>query len=101
MLLPEKGCDVAVCDPHTWEAPRDRQGFWRAAVRRLRFSGPRLATDAKPATRLAKLMVSLRTSANAQLTSDDPDLLPRLERHLSITGDGEVRTLFSVYLSEP
>jgi hypothetical protein len=101
MLLPEKGSDAAICDSHSWDAPKHWQRFWREAIRLLRAARPALVSEIKTDTRLARLIMDLRTSVNAQLTSDDGTLLQRLETQLSISGDQELRRLISVYLSEP
>jgi hypothetical protein len=100
-MLPEKSSDVAICNSHSWGAPKDWQRFWREAIRLVQAVRPRLVSEINTDTRLAKLIVDLRTNVNAQLTSDNRTLLQRLETQLSISGDQEVRRLVSVYLSEP
>jgi hypothetical protein len=50
--------------------------------------------------RLAQILVALRHDSRTDWT-DDPSLLDRLEAHLAITDDVEVRKTLAAYLCEP
>jgi hypothetical protein len=50
--------------------------------------------------RLAQILLKLRPGSGTDW-SDDPSLLDRLEAHLTITDDRELRKALATYLCEP
>jgi hypothetical protein len=100
MLLPEHGSDIALCDPSQWERRRSRLWSWRRLARRLQMSVRRRPASQDPEIRMAQMLATLVGGRDADY-SDDPALLPRLEAHLAITDDVELRKVFVNYLCEP
>lgn len=100
MQVPEHGSEIAVCEPSRWETRGHRVWRWRTVLRRLQISVRRRSTAVKPETRLAQMLANLQRGSHADW-SKDPALLPRLEAHLAITDEVELRKVFANYLCEP
>ena len=100
MLLPEHGSDIALYEPDQWNPLRQRFSLRRRILELLQNRADKRPATVQSAMRLAQILVELRDDSRTDW-SDDPSLLDRLEAHLAITDDGEVRRALATYLCEP
>ena len=100
MLLPEHGSDLAVCELDRGNPFRRRISLRCTFLELLQNRGDKRASTVHSAMRLARILVELQHDSRTDW-SDDPSLLYRLEAHLAITDDVEVRKALATYLCEP